>query len=592
MPTEALVDHIVDRSKDWGRQYEQEYGERNREYYRAWRGIWDTTAKNYDAERSRVIMPSTSQAIDSAVSDVIEALFSREDWLSTGDLMLDDLLLQDLWRDRPNIEEAILYGALYGNIISKIHIGLKNNRPILSTQALSLNEIRYDPSANSFEESSAIVQDIFVPKHIVEMRMKAEDYRSVALESSPDFIPRNPGEARPRNSDYVQITEWWGLVPFEEVEARQKTDQLRDERIGEDGLVEAVCTIANNEVVLRCEANPYGQDRPFVSAQWHTVPRRIPGRGVAEMAYWPQKALDAEMRARIDSLAYSTVPMMVLNSRLINRGERFLARPGGKLFARGSPRDAAAPLQFSGPDPGSYQQSLELQRMIEMGTGQFTNASPLSDISRTGTGPLSAVLGASVKRSARTLLNIERDYVLPLIEKSARRLHDMAPDLYPKLEARPKINSGVGIMLRELENQQLAQLMQQIPDASAQLAMLSMIVEGSSIRGEEKKKVLAIVDEIIERSMAPDQMTPDQELQMALLQEQQAAREQKNRETLAELRIKQENAETERIRVTNEHEQRMLEIGIKAAEADAKTEQSIARREYEQSNSETGLILP
>jgi len=592
MPTEALIDHIVDRSNDWGRQVEQEYGERHREYYRVWRGIWDQSSSSYDAERSRVIMPTTAQAVDASVADVIEALFSREDWLSTGDLMLDDLLLQDLWSDRPNIEEAILLGALYGNITSKIHIEIVNGKPKLSTQALSPTELRFDPAANSFEESSAIGHHVFVPKHIVERRMRDETYKAVALESSPDFIPRNPGEARPRNTEYVEIIEWWGLVPYEEIEAREKTDQLKDSRIGDDGLVEAVCTIANKEFVLRCEANPYGADRPFVSSQWHTVPRRIMGRGVAEMAYWPQKALDAEMRARIDALAYSTVPMMVFNSRVIKPSERLTARPGRALFARGDARTAAAPIQFSGPDPGSYQQSIELQRMIEIGTGQFTNASPMADMSRTGSGPLSAVLGASVKRSARTLLNIERDYVLPLIEKAARRLHDMAPELYPVLESRPKINSGVGIMLRELENQQLAQLMTQLPDSAAQLSLLAMVVEGSSIRGEEKQKVLGIISEMVERAMAPDQMTPDQELQMALLQEQQAAREQKNRETLAELRIKQEGAETDRIRVQNEHEQRMLEIGIKAAQAEAKTEQALARKEFNESNRETGLILP
>jgi len=583
--SDVLAEDLIAKATDWRRFRDQEHGQRWREYYRTWRGEWTTEEKNRDSEQSRIIMPSTAHAIDAAVSEVIEALFSKEQWLDTGNPLLDDLLLADLWTDRPNIEEAVLLGALYGNVVSKIDVSFDGNTPKLTTQALAPTELIVDPAANSFNESMGIVHHIFVPKHVVERGMDEGKYRSVNLDTSPNFVIRNENEAQPRDSDYVEIHEWWGLIPVSEVESRQSKDQLSDEAIGEDNLVEAVCTIANEDVVLRCEANPFGADRPFVSAQWHTVPRRIWGRGIAEMAYWPQKALDAEMRARIDALAFSTVPMMAVSTRQVPRSERFSARPGRNIPVRGDARTALQPISFGGPDPGTYQQSIELQRMIEVATGQMTAASPLGDMSRTGSGPLSAVLGASVKRSARTLMNIERDYIVPLIEKAAKRLNALDPNRYPALESRPKINSGIGIMIRELENQQMAQLMTQLPNGAAQLSILRLIVEGSAIR--EKTNVLQIVDQLIEQSMAPDQMTPDQELIMAQLQEQQAAREQSGRETLAGLRIKQEEAETNRLEATQRHQRELLNLGIKADEAEAKREQQLALREFNESQNET-----
>jgi hypothetical protein len=579
--SDLLVDDLVSKATNWRQFRDQEHGQRWREYYRAWRGEWTREEKNRESEQSQIIMPSTAHAIDSAVSEVIEALFSKEQWIDTGNPLLDDLLLSDLWVDRPHIEEAILLGALYGNIVSKIDVSFDGNTPKLTTQALSPTELIVDPAANSFDESLGIVHHLFVPKHVVYRGMEEGKYRSVNLDQSPNYVIRNENEAQPRDTDYVEIHEWWGLLPVSEVEDRQTKDQLSDDAIGPDNLVEAVCTIANEDVVLRCEANPFGSDRPFVSAQWHTVPRRIWGRGIAEMAYWPQKALDAEMRARIDALAFSTVPMMAVSTRQVPRSERFFARPGRNIPVRGDARTALQPISFGGPDPGTYQQSIELQRTIEVATGQITAASPIGDVSRTGSGPLSAILGASVKRSARTLMNIERDYIVPLIEKAAVRLNALDPSRYPRLENRPKINSGIGIMIRELENQQLAQLMTQLPSGAAQLSILRLIVEGSAIR--EKSDVLSIVDQLVEQAMAPDQLTPDQELVMAQLQEQQATREQRSRETLAELRIKQEEAETERLKVEQLHQRELLDLGIKAEKASAEREQSLAIREFNES---------
>jgi len=550
MPVDGLAEELTARAQNWSDQYDQDNRARNREYYRMWRGEWSPEDRTRESERSRAIMPSLSQAIDAAVSDVMEAFFSREQWLDTGDALLDDALIADFWDDRPHIEEATLIGALYGTLTGKIIVRPKNGRPSLNIQALEPGELIVDPAATTLDECLGIGHHVFIPRWIIERRMRDGIYNEVELEGSGEMYPTNPGESQPRDTDYIEILEWHGLIPINEIAARERTDQLKNAAIGDDGLVEAICTIANKETILRCEANPFGSDRPFVTAQWHTVPRRIHGRGIGEMAYWPQKSIDAEMRARQDALAF-TIPMMVINGQQVPRNQSFEMRPGRRIFSRGDSRTAISTVQFPGPDPGTYQQTIELQRMIELGTGQLSQANPIGDMSRTGSGPLSAVLGASVKRQSRTILNIERDFIVPIVQKAALRMNALRPEEYPQLNRRPKINSGVGIMMRELENQQLATLMTNLPDGPAQLQLLRMIVDGSSIR--EKSRVLQIIDEMTERAMAPEQMTPDQELAMASMQQASKESEARIQLDMAKVRLDTQKA-------SKEHERQLLQM--------------------------------
>ncbi len=65
-------------------------------------------------------------------------------------------------------------------------------------------------------------------------------------------------------------------------------------------MVEALVTLTEDGFVLRAVENPYRmKDRPYVAYQHDSVPGEFWGRGVAEKGYNPQKALDAELRARI-----------------------------------------------------------------------------------------------------------------------------------------------------------------------------------------------------------------------------------------------------------------------------------------------------
>jgi hypothetical protein len=110
------------------------------------------------------------------------------------------------------------------------------------------------------------------------------------------------------SEDKVKIVEYWGQVPKKYLNDR--SNSMEEEFDYEDDeLVESVVVIANDHIVLKAAENPYlMEDRPFVAFQLDRVPNKFWGRGVAEKGYNPQKALDAELRARIDALALTTHP--------------------------------------------------------------------------------------------------------------------------------------------------------------------------------------------------------------------------------------------------------------------------------------------
>jgi hypothetical protein len=86
------------------------------------------------------------------------------------------------------------------------------------------------------------------------------------------------------------------------------------------------------------------------------VPNKFWGRGVSEKGYNAQKALDAEMRARIDSLALTTTPMMAADATRLPRGVKFEVRAGKTVLTNGNPRDAIMPLDMGTTDPSTFDQ--------------------------------------------------------------------------------------------------------------------------------------------------------------------------------------------------------------------------------------------
>ena len=142
----------------------------------------------------------------------------------------------------------------------------------------------------------------------VEILQEQGVYNDAFIESAaPDADLEPDQDLTLYNDDKVRLTKYYGLVPRELLE-NEGVDVEEESKY-----VEAIVVVANGGTLLKAEANPYMMnDRPVVAFPWDVVPGRFWGRGVCEKGYNSQKALDTELRARIDALSLTIHPMMAV----------------------------------------------------------------------------------------------------------------------------------------------------------------------------------------------------------------------------------------------------------------------------------------
>lgn len=290
---------------------------------------------------------------------------------------------------------------------------------------------------------------------------------------------------------------------------------MDDFEYNDDELVEAVVTMANDEYILRAERNPFMmEDRPFIYYQHDIVPNKFWGRGICEKGFNAQKALDAEMRARIDSLALTTTPMMAADATRLPRGVRLEVRPGKTVLTNGDPRQAIMPLSLGSTDQNTYTQVQSLQNMIQMGTG---SADTQGSAERATSAGMSMQQSSAIKRQKRTLMNFQNTFLIPMVNKCLWRKIQFDVDRYPIVDYKFVPYSTMGIMAKELEAQQMVSLLQAIPkDSPAFNIILVSVFQNSSMHNR---------DQIVQALMQGMQGNPqeDQMKQMAMeLQLQQA----------------------------------------------------------------------
>jgi len=513
---QALASWLNYRLDGWRNHREQNYTSKWDEYYRLWRGIWDTSDRTRTSERSRIIAPALQQAIESSVAELEEATFGRGKWFDLQDDMLDqdnseaeyirNLLQEDLEKTgcKDAIAEVFLNGAIYGTGIAKIVVNQTVERapieqPIegsmtgmrsiteyssidVKIEPISPKEFLIDPAANSINEALGVAHEVIKPRYHVVEGIRSGIYRDVPLDGDYDTVKMGfDSENRQADeSDNVKITEYWGLIPKRFMKKGADKDDFEYSK--KDELIEAVVTICNDEYILRVEENAFMmEDRPFVSYQHDIVPNKFWGRGVAEKGYNPQKALDAEMRARIDSLAMTTTPMMAADATRLPRGTKFEIRTGKTVLTNGNPRDAIMPLDMGQTDPSTFNQVASLQNMIQMGTG----SSDMSNGGDTASG-MSMMQSASIKRQKRTLMNFQNTFLIPMIHKAMYRKIQFDVDRYPVTDFKFVPYSTMGIMAKELEMQQMVQMLQAIPkDSPAFNVILLAMMQNSSIHNRD-----------------------------------------------------------------------------------------------------------
>ena len=575
---EGLAEYVSGMVQRWEEKRDVEYRRKWLEYRRLWMGEWAAQDRDRQAERSHAIMPAIQQAVDSAVSEVEEAIFGQARWFDVVSddpatqedeggpgRRLADQLLVDLDAYKAAISEVALNAAIYGTGIGKIIVHEGPGETIrLELVAVEPFELAIEPASRTILEAEGVAHVFHLPYNVVLERQRAGIYEDVDPQLGVE-----PGDERHADVMDVHIIEYQGLVPASMLPS---VDDGRDKLPFEDEKpVEAIVTLANRETVLRATPNPLpGRDRSLISFQWDTVPNRFWGRGIVEKGYWPQKVLDSEVRARIDSLGFATMPMMAINAAMVPRGAKFDMRPGRNVFFNGNPGEAMAPFQFPPPDPQTYTQGQEMQRMIEMATGQLQAATPFGTNGRNETASgMSMMLGASIRRTRRTMANIERHFMRPLLRKSVRRLAEF-DSRYPDAMPDVRMSATLGMMAREFEAMQLGQLINAMPPGPAQFMLLRAVVDNMGLK--DRQNILELLDLLTAQAMEPPQPEPDLSGQARILGVQLREKELEQDRALSQARLllDQRQLEIDGADKARAHEREVMRIAVDAEETESK----------------------
>ena len=521
---------VMDKCDDWRDHYEANYSDKFEEYYRLWRGHWSAQDQTRQSERSKIISPALQQAVESSVAELEEATFGRGKWFDIKDDVRDQnpadiaalrsYLEEDFAKNkvRKNVAECLINAAVFGTGIAEVVIEEEKEmapatQPVMGgeLQAVGVTikdrtcvklrpvmpqNFLIDPVATDIDSALGCAVDEYVSSHLVEQLQEKGVYRDVQLtEATSDFNLEPDQDLTSFSEDKIRLTKYYGLVPTHLLKEAVADSDAEEEVVEFDSeeeesyYTEAMVVIANGGILLKAEKNPYMmQDRPVVAFPWDVVPSRFWGRGVCEKGYNSQKALDAELRARIDALALTIHPMMAMDASRMPRGAKPSIQPGKTILTNGNPAEILQPFNFGNVSQITFAQAQSLQTMVQTATGAIDSAGIAGSINGESTAAgVSMSLGAIIKRHKRTLINFQDSFLIPFVQKAAYRYMQFEPELYPVADYKFHTSSSLGIIAREYEVTQLVQLLQTMsPDQPMYPKLVTSIIDNMNLSNREE----------------------------------------------------------------------------------------------------------
>lgn len=563
---ERLEDWVMYKVEDWREFFDTNYDQKFNEYYRLWRGIWSDDDKTRESERSKIVSPALLQAVENNVADIEEATFGRGKFFDIQDDMGDtersdvrflrEALSQEFTKNkiRKAVGECLINAAVYGTGIGEIVLEKKKemvpatepvmdgamtavgvnirDRTVVKLRPIQPHNFLIDPVATSIDTAVGVAVDEFVSSHLVEQLQEEGVYRKVYVgRAAPDMDLEPDEELWQQPEDKVRLTKYYGLVPrkmlenaFDADDEMVNFDSDEDDEGRDSYYVEAIVVIANGGTLLKAEASPYMmEDRPIVAFPWDVVPSRFWGMGVCEKGFNSQKALDAELRARIDALALTVHPMLAMDATRMPRGTKPEVKAGKLLLTNGDPREVLHPFNFGQVSQITFAQADSLQRMVQAATGSVDTAQQAMNGGGTTSAGSSMSLGGIIKRQKRTLVNFQESFLMPFVEKAAWRYMQFEPELFPVNDYKFVATSTLGIVAREYEVAQLVQLLQTMPqDSPVYPIIMQSVIDNMNITNRE---------DLIQTMIQAQQPNPEQQqMQQALAEEDRAF---KNSQTAA-----------------------------------------------------------
>ena len=572
-----LVEFVTSHCERWRDHKEVNYLKKWDEYERLYYGIWSDEDKTRESERSKIISPAIRQAVENKTSEIMEAVTGRGKYFTIRDDIqdpdktdiefLEAQLHEDLKKNKlaKALAEVNRNAEIYGTGIAEILMKevteyapatqpipgmemaaygvMEKQRTAVSVKPIHPKNFLIDPNSDTIEDALGVAIDEYTSLFKVIKGIEDGIYRKVAI--GPEYSD-NDLEPTQLDSIYqdekVRVLRYYGLVPRKYLETVE-TEGKGLEKLFPDGesadyvdMVEAVIVIANNQYLLKAEENPYMmKDRPIVSY----VPEKIPGRfwgcGTVEKGYNMQKAIDAQLRSHLDSLALTTAPMMAADATRLPRGANYKVQPGKTLLTNGNPNDILFPFKFGNTDPGNIETAIRFEGMLLQATGTLDSAA-LTQSAAAGEGAgasMSIAMSAILKKNKQALMNFQDDFMIPLVTKVAHRYMQFDPERYPVQDFVFVPNSTLGMVAREYEQQQFVGLLQTLgPDSPIVPMVLKGIIQGSSLSNREELSMQ--LEQMGQPSPEQQQMQQAQaELQMRLMQAQVAETEARAQEAQA-----------------------------------------------------------
>jgi len=598
-----LVSFIVDHCDRWRTYRDINFLPDWEEYERIFRGQWASEDKTRESERSRIVTPMTQQAVETRHAEIMEAIFGSGEFFDIEDdlqdingnpmdvEMLKLQLMEDFKKDkiRKSVDQVELLAEIYGTGIAEISVKMeKEYKPatqpipgvmgqaaigVVETERVAVRMVPinpknflWDPNGVTIEDCMGVAIEKYVSIHKIVEGIEKGIYRKVNITPTYEDTDLEPTQEISQYQDEkVLLLTYYGLVPKEYLSNLDESDEVvelfPEDSAGDDytNLVEAIVVIANDGQLLKAEENPYMmKDRPVISYQDDTVPNRLPGRGTVEKAYNMQKAIDAQVRMHLDSLALTAVPMVAMDATRLPRGAKFEVRPGKAFMTNGNPQEILYPFKFGSTDGANLSTAQAFERMLLQATGTLDSQGMVSQVARDGgaNAGMSMAVASIIKKYKRTLVNFQEDFLMPFIKKAAFRYMQFDPERYPSVDMNFVPTATLGIIAREYEQQQFISLLQTLgPNTPVLPLILKGIVANSSLSNRME------LMESLTQMAQPDPQA--QEKQM--VQEQLALQ-------AAQAQIAVNTTQAERNRA--EAESTMVESRLKPIETQAKIMQA------------------
>ena len=586
-PTEAdkeLTDFVTSHCTKWRDYRDVNFLPDWLEYERIFRGQWAAEDKTRESERSRIVTPATQQAVETRHAEIMEAIFGQGDFFDIEDNIQDvngnpiDIelikaqLMEDFKKDkiRKSIDQIELMAEIYGTGIGEVIVTTEkeyvpSTQPIpgqvgqaaigvlerdrIGVKIVPVNpkNFLFDPNGTSIDDCMGVAIEKYVSIHKVVKGIERGIYRKVDIGTTGEDTDLEPTqEVSQYQDEKVLLLTYYGLVPREYLnnlkENKEVVELFPENSVAEDysDLVEAIVVIANDGLLLKAEENPYMmKDRPVLAYQDDTVPNRLLGRGTVEKAFNMQKAIDAQTRSHLDSLALTTSPMIAMDATRLPRGMKFEVKPGKAILTNGAPSEILYPFKFGNTDPNNLSTAQAFERMLLQATGTLDSQGMVSNVARDGgQGGMSMAVASIIKKYKRTLVNFQEDFLIPFIKKAAFRFMQFDPERYPSVDMNFIPTATLGIIAREHEQQQFIGLLQTLgPNTPVLPIILKGILANSSL--SNRYELMAALDKMSQ----PD----EQAQQLAQVQQQLALQAAQAQIAVQTTQAEQNRAEAQKL---------------------------------------------